>query len=93
MLKSGLVISCFLSSNLSEAWQHISIPHHSTGKKNDNQDPSHKRQIVNRIGAYCETAWKSKTGSEVSMNLHYSDLEAAPLRGIDWNVDGQNKSQ
>lgn len=51
-------------------------------KKNDNQHPSHKRQIVNRIGAYSETAWKSKTGSEVSMNLHYVDLEAEPLRGI-----------
>lgn len=51
-------------------------------KKNDNQHPSHKRQIVNRIEAYSETAWKSKTGSEVSMNLHYFDLEAAPLRGI-----------
>lgn len=69
-------ISSFLSSNLSETWQHISIPHHSA-EKNDNQHPSHKRQIVNRTGAYSETAWKSKTGREVSMNLQDFDLEAA----------------
>lgn len=72
----SLEIRSFLSSNLSETWQHVSIPHHGA-EKNDNQHPSHKRQIVNRAGAYSESAWKSKTGREVSMNLQDFDLEAA----------------